>query len=71
MLRQYDDDMQIFWAPGVTKKGVSEQVVPYSVGTLDKSEYQGEEITFKTDQEPSILALKQAVCSARLGRQCR
>ena len=66
-LIMYDDDRQSFWALGVTQKGVTEQIVQYRVGTMDQSGYQGQKITFKTDQEPSILALKRAVSAARVG----
>ena len=34
---------------------------------LDQSGYEGEKLTFKTDQEPSIIALKRAVAAARTG----
>ena len=66
-LVMYDDDKKSFWAMGVKQKGVSEQVVQYGVGVVDQSAYRGEKITFKTDQEPSIVALKSAVSAARMG----
>ena len=66
-LVMYDDDKQSFWAIGVSQKGVTEPIVKYCVGTIDQSGYQGEKLTFKTDQEPSIVALKRAVSVARLG----
>ena len=64
-LVMYDD--KSLWNMGEKQKGVTEQVVQYSVGVLDQSGYQGEKITFKTDQEPSIVALKSAVSAARVG----
>ena len=66
-LVMYDDDKQSFWAIGVSQKGVTEPIVKYCVATMDQSGYQGEKLTFKTDQEPSILALKRAVSVARKG----
>ena len=63
----YDDDKNSFWAMGVKQKGVTEQVVQYSVGVIDQSGCKGEKMTFKTDQEQSIAALKSAVSAARVG----
>jgi hypothetical protein len=34
---------------------------------LDQSGYEGEKLTFETDQQPSIVALKRAVAAARTG----
>jgi hypothetical protein len=42
-------------------------MVKYGVGIIDESGYIGEKITFKSDQEPSIVALKNAVSAARIG----
>ena len=39
----------------------------YVKDILDQSGYEGEKLTFKTDQEPSIVALKRAVAAARTG----
>ena len=66
-LVMYDDSKESFWALGVKQKGVTDSVVKYCVDTLDQSGYRGEKVTFKTDQEPSILALKKAVAVARVG----
>ena len=66
-LVMYDDDKRSFWAIGVPQKGVTEPIVKYCVGVIDQSGYQGEKITFKSDQEPSIVALKRAVSVARMG----
>ena len=48
-------------------KGVSEAVVKHVKDVLDQSGYEGEKITFKTNQEPSIAALRRAVAAARTG----
>ena len=63
----FDDDKQSFWALGVEQKGVTESVVKYVAGILDQSGYRGQKITFKTDQEPSIIALKRAIAAERVG----
>ena len=36
-------------------------------GVLDQSGYEGQKISFKTDQEVSILALKKAIAALRIG----
>ena len=66
-LVMYDDDKRAFWAIGVDRKGPSEPIVKYVKDVLDQSGYEGQKITFKTDQEPSIVALKRAVAAARNG----
>ena len=66
-LIMYDDDKKAFWAAGVQSKTVSESIVKYVKDILDQSGYEGAKITFKTDQEPSIMALKRAVAAARVG----
>ena len=45
----------------------SEPVVKYAKGILDQSGYEGQKITFKTDQELAILALKKAIAALRMG----
>ena len=46
-------------------------MVKYGVGIIEESGYIGEKITFKSDQEPSIVALKNAISAARGSeRQC-
>ena len=42
-------------------------MVQYGVGTFEQSGYIGEKLTFKSDQEPSIVALKNAIAAARVG----
>ena len=66
-LVMYDDDKGAFWAMGVESKGPIEPVVKYVKGVLDQSGYEGQKITFKTDQEVSIVALKKAIAAARNG----
>ena len=46
---------------------MTEGIVKYVTGVLDQSGYQGQKIAFKSDQEPSILALKKAVSAERVG----
>ena len=60
----YDDSKALFLAAGVRAKGVSEAVVKFVIDILDHSGYKGEKLTFMTDQEPSIVALKRAVPAA-------
>ena len=66
-LIMYDDHKGTSWAAGVRAKGVSESIVKYVKDILDQSGYEGEKLTFKTDQVPSIVALKRAVAAARTG----
>ena len=66
-LVMYDDDKEAFWAIGVENKGASEPVVKYVKGILDQSGYEGQKITFKTDQEPAIVSLKRAIAALRMG----
>ena len=63
----YGDDKDAFWAIGVESKGPSEPIVKYVKGVLGMSGYEGETITCKTDQEPSIIALERAVAAIRNG----
>jgi hypothetical protein len=63
----YDDDKMSFWALAVEQKGVTEGIVKYVAGILDQSGYQGQKLAIKSDQEPSILALKKAVAAERVG----
>ena len=66
-LVMFDDDKLSFWALAVRQKGATNAVVKYVAGILDQSGYQGQRITMKSDQEPSIVALKTAVAAARVG----
>ena len=63
----FDDDKGAFWAIGTRTKTVTEQLVKYFKDILDQSGYIGEKITMKSDQEPSVVALKKAVAAARTG----
>ena len=54
----YDDDKGSFWAVRIHAKGATEAMVRYGVGTIEQSGYIGERLTFKSDQELSIVALK-------------
>ena len=63
----YDDDKDSFWALGVEQKAVTEGIVKYVAGILGQSGYQGEKLTTKSDQEPSIFVLKKAVLGERIG----
>ena len=63
----FDDDKESFWALGVEQRGATEGIVKYVAGILDQSGYQGQKLTMKSDQEPSILALKKAVAAERFG----
>ena len=63
----YDDDKDSFWALAAEEEGATDAMVKYGVGILEESGYIGEKITFKPDQEPSIVALKNAVSAARAG----
>ena len=55
----YDDDKNAFWAMGIKSKAVKQSMVKYFNDLQDQSGYEGEKITMKSDQEPSILALKR------------
>ena len=61
------DDKGAFWAIGMRTKTVTEQLVKYFKDILDQSGYIGEKITMKSEQEPSVVALKKAVAAARTG----
>ena len=63
----YDDGKKAFWAIGVAAKEVSEPIVEWVKGILDQPGHEGKHITSKTDQEPSIVALKKAMPAARMG----
>ena len=67
----FDGDKEAFWAIGVRTKTVTEQIVKYFKGVLDQSGDEGENMMMKTDQEPSIIALKRAVAAARSGEPSR
>ena len=66
-LIMYDDNKDSVWAVGVDSKGASDAMIKYGVGNIEQSGYSGEKITFKTDQEPSLIALKAAISASRMG----
>ena len=57
----------MFWAIETRTKTVTEPLVKYFKDILEQSGYIGEKITMKSDQEPSVVALKRAVTAARTG----
>ena len=63
----YDDDRDSCWAVGVDAKGAIGATVQYGIGTIEQSGYIGEKLILKSDQEPSIVALKNATAAARVG----
>ena len=42
-------------------------MVKFGVGIMEQSGYNGEKLTFKTDQEPSLVALKRSISASRIG----
>ena len=66
-LIMYDNDKDSFWAVGADKKGATDAMVRYGVGTIEQSGYSGENISFKSDQEPSIIALQSSIAATRIG----
>ena len=69
VLIAYDNVKQSVWALEVEEKGVSNSrvAVDWLVGKLDASGYRGVAISLKSDNEPSILALKEAIAVQRQG----
>ena len=63
----WDDNRECLWAIPVDKKGPTDWVVSWIVEKLDNIGYQGESITLKSDQEPAIMSLKNAVVAKRAG----
>ena len=63
----YDVDKDSFWAVAAEEKGAPDAMVKYGVGIIEQLGYMGEKITSKSDQEPSIVALKNAITAARVG----
>ena len=64
----YDDEKDSFRAVGADRKGASDAMVKFSVGVIDQSGYVGEKVSFKSDQEPSIVALKHFLAASRVGQ---
>ena len=67
ILIMYDDHRECLWAIPVEQKGAVEWVVKFIVEKLDNIGYRGVPITIKSDQEPAILALKNAIAARRSG----
>ena len=63
----YNNDKYSFWEVWIDAKGATEVMVQYGVGTIEQSGYIGERLTWKSDQEPSIVALENAIAAARDG----
>ena len=63
----YEEDTDTFGAVGIDAKGAAESMVQYGVGTIEQSGDIGERLTFKSDQEPSTVALTNAMAAARVG----
>ena len=55
------------WAFAVVGKGATDAMVKYGVGTIEQSGSIGEKITFKSDQEPSVVKLRSSTAAARVG----
>ena len=68
ILVAYDNNYESIWAIEVAAKGIEAGVgVEWLVEKLDMSGYHGTKITLKSDNEPSILAFKNAVAMRRSG----
>ena len=61
----YDHQKSGFWALPVESKGAQEQVVKWIAEKLEEAGYAGVPVTIKSDQEPAMIALKQAVAIKR------
>ena len=67
ILVAYDDVKVAFWAREVPAKGPTEGVVKWCCSKLEGSDCAGFEVTVKTDQEESIIALRMAIAAVRIG----
>ena len=63
----HDDSIDTVWAMQVTRKGVYEEAVKWALQKLTEVGHNGE-LTIKSDQEESIMALKTAVALGRPSR---
>ena len=61
----YDHQKSGFWALPVERKGAQEEVVKWIVDKIDEAGYAGMAVTIKSDQEPAMIALKQAIAVRR------
>ena len=53
---------------GADRKGASDAMVKFSVGVIHQSGYVGERVSFKSDQEPSMVVLKHSTAASRVGQ---
>ena len=69
ILIAYDNTKKSIWTLEVEEKGVGDTgvAVQWLVDKLDASGYHGIDISLKSDNEPSVLALKDAVAIRRKG----
>ena len=67
ILVAYDDVKGAFWTLNVPAKCPTESVVKCCCSRLEDSGYAGSEVTVKTDQEESSIALRMAIAAARIG----
>lgn len=68
VLIMHDDSIDGIWALQVEAKGVRPEVIDWVMQRLEEAGHAGTEITLKTDQEESIVALKRAIASRRNAR---
>ena len=66
----YDNKTKAIRALPVAAKGTDEEAVKWWFDIIEEMGYVGEKIVLKSDQEPSILALKRAVAVTRDGQTC-
>ena len=52
---------------GGRRKGATDAMVKYGVDIVEQSVYIGQKIIFKFDQEPIIVAMRNAIAAARVG----
>lgn len=67
ILVAYDDAKECFWALDVGHKGANPEGVKWCCDTLEDSGYHGTDVTVKSDQEPSIVALRRGIALNRTG----
>ena len=70
ILAVYDNKTKAIRALPCAAKGTDEEAVKWLVDIIEEMGYVGEKIVLKSDQEPSILALKRAVAVTRDGQTC-
>ena len=64
----YDNQKYDVWALPIEKKGAVEAAVQWMVAKMDLAGYRGMPVTLKSDGEPAIIALKNAVAVKREAR---